>query len=400
MKSIKCLLFVLVILNFSLFAQAKQPSSGIPVFYSYGGEKIIKVMDLPDTSDFQGTSGEFIDIGYIYKQVTVFFIPVANYDKRWCGYIGSKTNYLRLDREELSRLAERANLQFPQKPFLWDSILGDIFVIITILFIYYRQNIYRKPTKEQSEKKTFSEVPYELQDTELPDSKFSQGIQEQFLQKQEQETISKDDKEDSSMYATNNLENQEKQGQNTFWEEDDVSISINNDMKDQILPCTDRHGELRNPELAPKFIPGNEIPMDSISRTFTTLLGSIFGMCAGFFIFAGMVAIHENIGATVGMVLLGVIIGIMAYRLITDYGAKPEGGMLSCTAYAILGGIFVALAIWGSVTLITKGKRWDDALWGVSWLIILSSWCFSTVWLRRKKRMLLLGKNHSDCQNR
>lgn len=213
-------------------------------------------------------------------------------------------------------------------------------------------------------------------------------------QKQEQEAISGNDEEDIS---TSNLEEHEDQGQDTFFEDNDISISSKREMDEQVSLSTDRHNELHNSELAPKFIPGNDIPMDSLSRTIMTILGSIFGICAGFFIFAGMAAIYENIGATVGLVLLGVIIGIVAYRLITDYGAKPEGGMLSCTAYAILGGIFVALAIWGSVTLITKGKRWDDALWGVSWLMILSSWCFSIVWLRRKKRMLLSRKNYGKC---
>jgi len=129
--------FVLISLLF-LFAT---PAVAAPVFFQWGGEKIVKEMDLPDTPTFQIPDGTYLDVGYRYKQISVFFIPIWNYDEKWCGYIGNDKQYLDLSRNELSILAEAASLKLPDEPSLplWDSIGGKLlFLLILVLYFGYQ----------------------------------------------------------------------------------------------------------------------------------------------------------------------------------------------------------------------------------------------------------------------
>ncbi len=112
-----------------------------PVFFEWGGEKIVKEMDLPNTPTFQRPDGTYVDVGYRYKQVAIFFIPIWNYDEKWCGYIGNDKTYLDMDRKDLSVLAEAASLKLPDEPVLplWDSIGGKLlFLLILVLYFGYQ----------------------------------------------------------------------------------------------------------------------------------------------------------------------------------------------------------------------------------------------------------------------
>ena len=66
--------FILIILN-------AYPANAGKGFIVFGWEeKIVKVKDLPNTVEYQnGTDGDFIDVGYKFKQINLFFIPVWNY---------------------------------------------------------------------------------------------------------------------------------------------------------------------------------------------------------------------------------------------------------------------------------------------------------------------------------
>ncbi len=111
------------------------PADAAPVLFGWGGEKIIKVMDFPDDLPFKTPTGEFVDAGYRYQQVTIFFIPVWNYNGKWCGYVGSDNQYVDLDEETLSGVAMVAGLVLPEKPSLplWDSVGGKVVVLLVVL---------------------------------------------------------------------------------------------------------------------------------------------------------------------------------------------------------------------------------------------------------------------------
>lgn len=115
-------------------------------FYTWDGEKTIKIMDLPDTPEFQDADGDYYDIGAVYKQLTVLLVPLWNYDIRWCGAVEGGSSYIDLDQQYLSELAKSANLTLPnniQLPF-WDSYGGKVVVglllALFILYSYYKSN--------------------------------------------------------------------------------------------------------------------------------------------------------------------------------------------------------------------------------------------------------------------
>ena len=113
-----------------------------PVFFSIGGERTHKIADFPDTAEFQ-TSGVlryYVDAGVVYKQITIFFLPLWNYDIRWAGYMPNTSQYVDMTRSELEELATRANVVLPRDPELplWDRVGGKLVLglLVVILWLY------------------------------------------------------------------------------------------------------------------------------------------------------------------------------------------------------------------------------------------------------------------------
>jgi hypothetical protein len=134
----KILKSILTIVFLGLLSASVQAA---PVILGWGGEEIIKVADFPNTEEFENGRGEYFDAGYVYKQVTIFFIPVWNYDGKWVGYVGEKNGYLLLKKAELDRLAAKANVRLPETPSLpfWDSIGGKlVFGLILLLYLGWK----------------------------------------------------------------------------------------------------------------------------------------------------------------------------------------------------------------------------------------------------------------------
>jgi len=135
-KSIISLLVTLTILCVSGQAYAA------PVFFGYGDEKIVKVEEFPDTDDFRLPSGEYIDVGYRYKQVSILFLPLWNYDQAWAGYVNDET-YLDVSKEELVEIAQTVNVTIPASPSLpfWDVYGGKLaLVLLLALFAFFKAN--------------------------------------------------------------------------------------------------------------------------------------------------------------------------------------------------------------------------------------------------------------------
>ena len=141
----KYLIILLIPFAFSNELQAKF------IFFGWGDEKIIKVMDLPDNEDLLAQDGDYVDLGYRYQLVTIFFVPVWNYNGNWCGYIGKDDIYIPMTKEEWSDVFYAYGLTFPDNPNIpfWDKIGGKLLIgALLLLYIYYK-NFDKKEEDEQ-----------------------------------------------------------------------------------------------------------------------------------------------------------------------------------------------------------------------------------------------------------
>ena len=139
-----------------LFATTETAEARKRGFISFGGEKITKIADLPDTEEYQLESGEYVDVGYMYKQVSIVFIPVWNYDLQWCGYVDDET-YMDLSKEDLDAMAKEAGVTIPDAslPF-WDSIGGKLVFLLAIgAFIAYA--VFSSDDDDEEEETTTAE---------------------------------------------------------------------------------------------------------------------------------------------------------------------------------------------------------------------------------------------------
>ena len=120
---------VILLLLFCINIQAD--ARGIPLRFSYGAEKLVKIQEVP---------AEKFTLGVIYKQVTLFGMPLWNYDKRLCGYI-NETKYDELTKEQADRIIAKANIKVPFFMGIpcWDLVGPKIILIVLILglIIYY-----------------------------------------------------------------------------------------------------------------------------------------------------------------------------------------------------------------------------------------------------------------------
>lgn len=113
-------------------------AAGIPIVYEESHEKTIKVADFPDTENFRAKDGELLDAGYVFKQFRVFWIPVWNYDGRWCCYGQSSGAPYEIQKTNLDVLARAANVSLPAEPELpfWDLYGGKLVGGLLLLFIF------------------------------------------------------------------------------------------------------------------------------------------------------------------------------------------------------------------------------------------------------------------------
>lgn len=110
-------------------AQAKKKAPLI----TFGGEKIVKVKDLPNDPFYKHPTYGKVDLGYKIKQVKILFIPVWNYDGEYVGYVGRDDLFIRLDAAVKARM-EKDGVKLsgaPSLPF-WEKIGGKLVFILVI----------------------------------------------------------------------------------------------------------------------------------------------------------------------------------------------------------------------------------------------------------------------------
>jgi len=111
-----------------------------PAFiFSWGGEKVVKVSDFPDTENFKNIEGRYFDAGIRYRQVSILFIPLWNYEEKWCGYL-SDEYYIDMNKSDLDTFATMAGVTLPEEISLsfWEKIGGKlVLLVLLVLYIMY-----------------------------------------------------------------------------------------------------------------------------------------------------------------------------------------------------------------------------------------------------------------------
>ena len=111
-----------------------------PAFFGYG-DHIKRVADLPDIEEMK-VQGRYVDIGYCYKQLSIMFIPVWNWEERYCGYVDENT-YSDVGKEDLLEISKALNADTSwddgkSKLSMWERVWGKLaFAGVLLLFMLF-----------------------------------------------------------------------------------------------------------------------------------------------------------------------------------------------------------------------------------------------------------------------
>ena len=133
MKYFRTLLVFFFILLTPTLAYAKV------AFWSFGGEKFVKVEDLPDTDEWRDDAGTYQDAYVIYKHGWILWIPVWNWDARYVLSSGGGMYYEFANESDVARLTSKHGPPTKAIPF-WENIGGKIlwgFVILIWAFFKF-----------------------------------------------------------------------------------------------------------------------------------------------------------------------------------------------------------------------------------------------------------------------
>lgn len=122
------------------------------MIFSWDGEKIAKVFELPDTDAYRTPDGEFADLGVIWKEVNIFFVPLVTYEERFCFVTRSsmrEERYFNYDAavlpSEVSSIIGTASSRIPS----WNR-LGGKFLLLLIVVSSVVLTVKRKGTAQVS----------------------------------------------------------------------------------------------------------------------------------------------------------------------------------------------------------------------------------------------------------
>jgi hypothetical protein len=135
MRTIK-LLFLFSFFTFCLINSAQ--AKGIPIPVSFGGEKINEILNLPNDSTTMYSNGSYLNIACIYKQFSILWIPIWNWDEEYCISIeGSKDHYgEKIDKERAEEIAKIYDLKLPSaSPSFWNKFGGKLIILALLALI-------------------------------------------------------------------------------------------------------------------------------------------------------------------------------------------------------------------------------------------------------------------------
>lgn len=124
-------LFLLIALLFAVYIES---SARAKVPYCSECQYILPVADLPDSTQFYSEEYKaYADVGYVYKQFWILWVPLWNYDEHYCLNIKGQDVYFDIDDEELKSYQASFNLDLPENPIsLWNKIGGKVVVLLLV----------------------------------------------------------------------------------------------------------------------------------------------------------------------------------------------------------------------------------------------------------------------------
>jgi len=132
MKKVILTLTLFVVL---LFTANTVSARGI-IFYS-AGEKIEVAKNLPDSAII---NDEHVNLGVMYKQFSIFWIPMWNYGETKYVFVNDKKNtYYDIAEGDIEMLKSDFNVDVPQDPVIgfWNKTGGKIIWGILILLAFF-----------------------------------------------------------------------------------------------------------------------------------------------------------------------------------------------------------------------------------------------------------------------
>ena len=123
--------FLLLMATGVLFLSTQETQAFI---YSFGGWEIDKVADFPNTDEDMTDDGDHVDLSVIYKQTWILWIPIWNWDARYCGSTfqsRENTEYYPMD-DDTSEFVSKYGSPEGMIPF-WDRIGGKLVWALIIL---------------------------------------------------------------------------------------------------------------------------------------------------------------------------------------------------------------------------------------------------------------------------
>ena len=136
-------IILLAIFSLAFCFANRAEAKGIPIPVSFGGLEFNTIMDLPNEDDFMDDKGNYVNIGCAYKQLSLFWIPMWNWEVQYCYTIEGDDNSCYLVskeeiEEDLGEYFTANNIGLPKAaPSFWNKIGGKIIWFAVIAFIIY-----------------------------------------------------------------------------------------------------------------------------------------------------------------------------------------------------------------------------------------------------------------------
>jgi hypothetical protein len=129
-------IIALVAILFSLMAFQEVQAKGVIIYHTGPTAEVIE--KLP--ADFTLEEGGHVNLGVLYNQFGLFWLPVWNYGTpQYVLLSDNEDTYWDLSDEELSSLKTEYNLNIPDtpEPSLWNKIgLKPVILLLAIYFIW------------------------------------------------------------------------------------------------------------------------------------------------------------------------------------------------------------------------------------------------------------------------
>ncbi|GHT33819.1 hypothetical protein FACS189434_08910 [Bacteroidia bacterium] len=146
----KKVIFTLTLLGGLFFAASTVSARGVIIYGN--GEKIEVTEKLPDSITIDD---EHVNLGVIYEQFSIFWVPMWNYGETKYVFLNDKEDsYMLADEEDLQYLRDELKINVPEEPSIgfWNKIGGKlIWAVVLALIIYGLLPSRKKEDEEEAE---------------------------------------------------------------------------------------------------------------------------------------------------------------------------------------------------------------------------------------------------------